>query len=157
MKLTIQNISLYTIMFILFVNLLFFNNKSVYGTDIPMYPTPEFTNVEKICRELCSDLDVLNFNRTLHNDWVENSDYLFNKFLILNNAINSLVNNKEESRSYLLEDINYLINTIQLVEMSYSAVYEPYKQNPLCRSMFTLLKQSNEKLHELLSLNLEII
>lgn len=137
--------------------LIIFFNTLLNGNAIPMYPTPEFTKVEKICYELSCDLDVLSFNNLLQHDWIENSDYLLNQFLVLNATITNLVNNTEESRSYLLEDIHYLLDSITIVRERYNKLYASSTQHPLCDFMHDILQQSKEKLDQLLTLNQEII
>jgi hypothetical protein len=128
-----------------------------HTTPIPFYPTPQFTKIEKICQELSNDFDVLNLNRTLHYAWVEDSDYLLNKLLLLNDTLNHMVNNREESRSYLLEDIHYLFKNIIQVEQGYLIMYESTLDDPWCQWMYTLLQESKEKLDQLLLLNQETV
>ncbi len=127
---------------------------SAYCNEIPMYPTPYFQQIDIICKELCNDLQVIHFNKQLHDDWV---DYLFNKFLILNNSIINLINNTEETKSYLLEDIDYLFNALEKVSQSYLITYESYLADPFCRSLLSLLNQSKDKLKELFLFNQETI
>ena len=140
---------------ILFIALLCINNQLYALNDIPMYPTPEFSKVERICKELWSDLDVLSFNKSLEYEWIENSNYLVNQFTQLSYSITSLVNT-DESRSYLLEDIHYLVDILNELELRYSNLLMNLK-HPLCQSMNVLLLQSKQTLKQLLLLNQEIM
>lgn len=128
-----------------------------YPTPLPFYPTPQFTKVEKICQELANDFDVLRLNKALHYDWIENSDYLLNKFLLLSDAINHMVNNVEESRSYLLEDIHYLFKNMLTVEQGFTTMYQCTLDDSWCQWVTALLQESKEKLEQLLLLNQEVV
>lgn len=138
------------------ITMLFCIILSSNGNEIPLYPTPYFHKVGIICKELCTDLQVIHFNKQLHYDWVEHSDYLFNKFLILYNSISELVNNTEETKSYLLEDIQYLFEAVEQVVHNYATTYETHLTDPFYRSLISLLQKSNDKLKELLLINHEI-
>ncbi len=124
--------------------------------EIPLYPTPTFSKIESLCKELKNDFDVLNFTQLFHKDWLESSDYLFQKFLVMNSSIIHLVNNTEESKAFLLEDIHYLLTIIIDVRAYFNKIFE-YSRNPICISINTLLQKSEEKLGELLLINQEIV
>jgi len=126
-------------------------------SDYPTYPTPAFYHVEKIGKELILDLNALTFNHELSEAWIRKSDYLFNQFLVLDRAINKLINNQEECRSYLLEDLHYLQEIISLVELAYSNITNENNLEAKYESMYTIIKESSSKLEALTELNQEII
>ncbi len=123
----------------------------------PTYPTPAFHKVEKISKELLIDINALTFNNELYELWVEKSDYLFNQFLIFARAIDELVTNQEECRSYLLEDLHYLKEILFLVENSYTTISCKKIAHTSNETMFTIIQESKTKLDALYILNQEIV
>lgn len=126
-----------------------------YTNNALMYLSPEFNNVEKICRELWSDLDTLIFNQSLEKEWIENSDYLFNQFLLLNQSVSNLIVGQKQS-SYLLEDIYYLQFIINNLEERYVLMSKSI-QNSSTQQMYIFLQQTKQELESLIAMNQEVI
>lgn len=120
------------------------------------YPTPTFTKIEKICNEICIDLQAIFYNNELHEKWVAKSDYLFNQFLILSNSLQLLLNNPEEMQAYLIEDIDYLKSAFDTVELHFKTVYGNYQDMPLI-TMHTILAECKNSFTTLFAHNKEVI
>ena len=84
------------------------------------YPESEFSKIERVCKELWNDLDVMNANEQLRSDWIYNSDYLLSQFLLLHSNISKMLASPDESRMYLTEDILYLVEIIDVVEEKFN-------------------------------------
>lgn len=80
------------------------------------YPESAFSKIERVCKELWNDLDVINANEQLRFEWIYNSDYLLNQFLLLHTNISKMLASPDESRIYLTEDIQYLTHIINIIE-----------------------------------------
>lgn len=155
-KFTVHSIKFVTQVIALLFSLLYFY-PAISMEEYETYPTPRFHNVEKICKDILLDIDALSFNIELKEVWIEQSNYFLNQFLVLSQAIDDLVDNKEECRAYLLEDLHYLQEVIILVENAYSALANKRLQTTTYSTMQTIIQESKTRLDSIYSLNQEVL
>jgi hypothetical protein len=80
-----------------------------------LYPQTNFHRVELIGKELWSDLDLLLNNRETISDAI-NSNYLRGQCINLLHATQKMCSEHEETRNYLPDDVEYLIEIVSLLE-----------------------------------------
>jgi hypothetical protein len=123
-----------------------------------LYPQTFFYRFEAASKELWSDLDLL----IAHQDslaYAVESNYLKTQFLKLHAAAHMLCAHEKESRNYLPEDIEYLLEVIQhIAEKSLVLTQNfPAERSKFKDELYSLLQETNDVLMRLLAKNQEYI
>jgi hypothetical protein len=130
---------------------------SYINTHDGFYRALGFRKIEKICFQLHDDLDLMFLNKS-PSSLKSNPGYLLKQFCYLFTAIQELVDNTEEARMFLPDDIVYLLDHIQKIEHKLFAIeVEKKSEDQLVQCMGLLLRQSQQKLQVLIENNIEIV
>lgn len=118
-----------------------------------------FYKVDTRAQELLHDLSVLSFDNEVLVSWMVQSEYLSRQFLSLHEAISNLVENEEEARIYLRDDLTYILTMLEKIEECFNNLYEKkssmaHKAVNIC--LGRLLHRSKKNISDLLANNYEV-
>lgn len=123
-----------------------------------LYPRNDYFHVERVLKELWSDIELLLQDPYLYGRFLYESDYIVDQYLALEKKLEQLVNRDSDFSSYLLEDIAYLDRLIDhLTDKTFEMCqnldgdhaeevsHEIYAILARCRDYIALLYQQNKE------------
>lgn len=121
--------------------------------NVQAYEEIYFQRLESLCRDIYNDLDVSNTNQAVAAH-MHAENYLLKQFLLLQHTLEAFINNKEEVRIYLWQDLAYLREIIELLEKKYSeGLYTQEQHTPKILAIFA---HGKDQLEQLLANNYEV-
>lgn len=124
-----------------------------------LYPITNFKRIEIVCRDLWFDLDQISESKELQKKVVEDAHYLADRFLLFEKCLERMVNDSQESISYLREDIEYLVEMLTLFDTKYQQLCEQlsYDHDESKIRIINSLQRSKEYIVQLFANNKEVI
>ncbi len=121
-----------------------------------LYPITDFNRLEIFCKNFWSDLDILEIQEDLRKQMSFCPDYLHEQFVLLDQKLEALVNNKEEAASFLIEDVQYIGYMVAIIEKKYRDL-DIMEQLPsvVAYRIDTMLEHAKQQVVSLYTMNKE--
>lgn len=132
----------------------------VKASQIGSYLSSDFYKIETLCKEVINDFTVMKFDSVVNISWIQQSSYITDQLVALQEAISNLVENKEEVRIYLTEDYVYLLDLFSSVEQQFRKWRKKYAtkaHGAVAVCLQRIVEQSKKNLQHIIQHNKEII
>jgi len=130
------------------------------ATPTENYHSTDFYVIETLCKEVINDFRVMKFDSSLNISWLQQSSYISDQLVALQEAISNLLENEAEVRIYLIEDYAYLLNLFSSVEKNFRKWQKKYTNkahNAVGICLQRIVDQSKKNLQKIVASNQEII
>ena len=137
----------------------FLRGSDAYAWNV--HQNSNFYKVEALCRDVINDLSVMKFDGQSGSfSWIEQSAYISDQLVALQEAVCNLLDHEEEARIHLKEDYDYLYGLFERVEEHFNLWGDAYADSTAHRAIRVCLQrimQENKKnLKTIMALNREI-